>query len=101
MLPTDEIYHFYAGDPVTMLQLHPNGEGELLTIGNDLTRDEIPQVVAPKHCWQGAKLKKGGAFALLGTTMAPGFDFEDFVEPDVDILCSTYPEYTKQIKKFT
>jgi len=100
-LPTDEIYHFYAGDPVIMLQLHPDGNGEMLTIGNNLSDCELPQVVAPKYCWQGAELKKGGTFAFLGTTMAPGFDFDDFTEPDVDALVEKYPDFARQIPKFT
>lgn len=46
-LPTDEIYHFYAGDPINMLQLHPDDNDDALTIGNNLSDGEIPQVVAP------------------------------------------------------
>lgn len=77
-LPTDEIFHFYLGDPVTMLQLFPDGSARTVTLGNDILAGHCPQCVVPRGVWQGALLEKGGRFALLGTTMAPGFDVTDF-----------------------
>jgi predicted cupin superfamily sugar epimerase len=71
-LPTDEIFHFYLGDPVTQLQLHPDGSSDVITIGADITAGHRPQVVVPGFTWQGALLRPGGRFALMGTTMAPG-----------------------------
>src|SRR5262245_56497842 len=73
-LPTDEIYHFYLGDPVRLLQLFPEGGGQEVVLGTDLLAGQRPQVVVPRKVWQGSFLEPGGRFALLGTTMAPGFD---------------------------
>ena len=35
-LRSDEVFHHYAGAPVEMLQLHPDGRGETIVIGPDL-----------------------------------------------------------------
>jgi predicted cupin superfamily sugar epimerase len=89
-LPTDEIYHFYLGDPVTMLQLHPDGSHRVITLGNDVLNGQKVQYLVPKFVWQGSFLVEGGRFALLGTTMAPAFDFSDFVLGDRSSLMSQY-----------
>ncbi len=77
-LGSDEIFHFYLGDPVEMLQLDPAGGGHVLTLGTDLAAGMRPQVVVPRGVWQGSRLKPGGSFALLGTTVSPGFDLRDY-----------------------
>jgi predicted cupin superfamily sugar epimerase len=98
-LPTDEIFHFYMGDPVEMLQLFDDGTGKIITIGNDLQKGQIPQVVVPKFTWQGTKLVDGGAFALFGATTAPGFEFEDFIAPNAEELIKQYPQFEKKIRE--
>jgi len=98
-LPTDEIFHFYLGDPVEMLQLKDDGTGKLITIGNDLERGYFLQVVVPKFTWQGTSLIEGGEFALLGATNAPGFEFEDFLIPDVEELIKQHPAFEKKIRQ--
>ena len=90
-LPGDEVFHFYAGDPVEMLQLHPDGHSEILALGSDL-RAARPQVVVPGGSWQGSRLRAGGAWALLGTTMAPGFDFADYETGRRGELIERYPD---------
>ena len=76
-LASDEVFHFYLGDPVEMLQLWPDGSHRVVTIGTAFETGERPQVVVPCDVWQGARLRPGGRFALLGTTVAPGFDYAD------------------------
>lgn len=77
-LPGDEIFHFYLGDPVEMLQLMPDGSSRVVVIGSDLANGREPQVIVPGGVWQGCRLQDGGRFALMGTTMSPGFDVRDF-----------------------
>jgi len=77
-LQSDEVFHFYLGDPVEMLQLWPDGTGRIILLGTDLAGGMQPQAVVPRGVWQGARLRPGGAFALLGTTMAPGFEYADY-----------------------
>jgi uncharacterized protein len=73
-LGADEVFHFYLGDPVEMLQLGPGAESRVLRLGTALVAGERPQAVAPAGVWQGTRLVPGGRWALLGTTMAPAFE---------------------------
>ncbi len=72
-LDADEVFHFYLGDPVEMLQLDPGGGSRVVRLGTDLASGERPQVVVPAGVWQGTRLASGGRWALLGTTMAPAY----------------------------
>jgi predicted cupin superfamily sugar epimerase len=98
-LPTDEIYHFYLGDPVRMLLLSENGKGETITLGSDIEAGQHVQFVVPRGIWQGSYLIEGGRFALMGTTMFPGFDFTDYEPGDPGILSKAYPHCTDLINR--
>src|SRR5207249_3960045 len=74
-LKSDEIFHFYAGSPVKMLQLHEDGRGEEIILGSDVLAGQQPQVLVRRGVWQGSYLLPGGEFALLGCTVAPGFEY--------------------------
>jgi predicted cupin superfamily sugar epimerase len=100
-LPTDEVFHFYLGGPVEMLQLLPDGSGRLLILGTDLAAGQRPQVVVPRGVWQGSRLLPGAPFALLGTTMAPGFDFSDYEPGSRAALTRDYPAFTDLIRCLT
>ncbi len=95
-LPTDEIFHFYLGDPVEMLLLDDVG-GRIITLGPDLLAGQTVQTVVPRGVWQGSILCAGGRFALLGTTMAPGFDFADYEAGDPAVLAAQYPAFADRI----
>jgi len=97
-LPKDELFHFYDGDPVEMLQLFPDGTGRALLLGRDVLGGERPQVRVPAGVWQGARLLPGGRFALLGTTMAPGFSPGDFEAGEADRLTPAYPAFAPLIE---
>jgi uncharacterized protein len=100
-LQSDEIFHFYFGDPLEMLQLFPDGTGKIMSIGTDLQQGMLPQVVVEKEVWQGLRLCEGGVFALLGTTVAPGFDFRDFETGDRLSLQKAYPAFSEMIRALT
>jgi predicted cupin superfamily sugar epimerase len=100
-LPSDEIWHFYLGDPVELLQLHPDGYSERIILGQDLLGGQKVQHVVPRDVWQGSHLLPGGQFALLGTTMAPGYTGEDYVGGDPDELIAAYPDRAALIEQLT
>ena len=100
-LKSDEIFHFYLGDPVEMLQLFPDGRGEVVHLGFDITNGFFPQVVVPCHVWQGCRIMSGGQFALLGTTMSPGFDFSEYESGNRDDLIRQYPDHRERITCLT
>lgn len=99
-LPSDEVFHFYLGDPVSMLQLRPDGTGKVITLGTDILAGQSPQAIVPAGVWQGSWLESG-SFALLGTTMAPGFDFADYEAGNRATLTGAYPEFAKLIADLT
>lgn len=100
-VPGSEIFHFYAGDPVVMLQLHPDGSHKTLTIGNDLAAGQQPQVIVRGHVWMGCKLQPGAKWALLGTTMSPGFAQSDYEGGKRSELIAQYPEAADLIREYT
>ncbi len=98
-LPGDEIWHFYLGDPIEQLQLSPDGSGKIIEIGNNLITGQVPQIIVPGDVWQGSKLKAGGKFALVGTTMSPGYEFEDYEAGNRDELILQYPGFSSLISQ--
>lgn len=102
-LPGDEVFHFYAGDAVDLLRLDPDGSSRIERLGNDLGAGERPQVVVPGGVWQGSALAEGGThgFALLGTTMAPGFDFADYERGGFEELAAGWPERREHLLRLT
>ncbi len=100
-LPTDEIYHFYLGDPVEMLLLHPEGQSERVILGQDLLAGQHVQYVVPAGVWMGSRVTEGGRFALMGTTMAPGYDDQDYEGGDKGELESRYPDRATLIRELT
>lgn len=100
-LPSDEIFHFYLGDPVELFEIHPDGSGRLHMLGTDLTAGMRPQHVVPMNTWQGSRLCAGGRYALLGTTVSPGFEFADFETGHRAALIAQYPQFAQQIAELT
>ena len=98
---SDEIYHFYLGDPVTMLQLYPDGTSEVIILGRQIFSGQQVQVTVPKNSWQGSFVSEGGEFALLGATVAPGFEFTDFELGQRGELLKQYPNKRDLIVKLT
>jgi len=100
-LESDEVYHFYLGDPVFLLLLYPDGSGEIKTLGGGLIEGHVPQFTVPRGTWQGLMPVDGGQYALLGTTVAPGFDFDDFEWGTRSELTAQYPTFSALIERLT
>jgi predicted cupin superfamily sugar epimerase len=100
-LASDEVFHFYLGGPVRMLHLYPDGQGREVLLGPDLARGQRPQVVVPRGVWQGSLLEPGGDFALLGCTVAPGFDYADYETGERADLLARYPAFADLIRRLT
>ena len=96
-LRADEIYHFYLGDPVELHLLVPDGAARAVRLGRDLTAGERPQAVAPAGAWQGSRLAAGGRWALLGTTVSPGFDYADYERGERLTLAARWPAWADAI----
>jgi uncharacterized protein len=87
----DEVYHFYRGDPVELLCLGPKGAVHRVVLGPDILAGHRPQYRVPAGVWQGSRVIPGGRYALMGTTMSPGFDLRDFELGDRETLRAQYP----------
>jgi predicted cupin superfamily sugar epimerase len=78
VLESDEVFHFYLGDPVEMLQLYADGGSAVFVLGQDLAAGQHVQLVVPAGVWQGTRLVERGKVALLGCTVSPGFNYADY-----------------------
>jgi uncharacterized protein len=98
-IKSDEMWHFYAGDPLIVHVIHPNGTYESLTIGNDLTKKQRPQGLVPAGAWFASETL--GDYALVGCTVSPGFDFQDFELAKRDELSQLFPAHREIIERLT
>ncbi|GGU64303.1 cupin [Streptomyces albospinus] len=126
-LPTDEIWHFYRGDPLTLLLLSEAGRTATVTataeagsgsgdsgnggngtggggavartvvLGSDVLGGQHVQFTVPAGTWMAAEVAEGGAWTLFGCTMAPGFTFEDYEHGDAGQLTARFPQETARI----
>jgi len=100
-LVNDELYHFYMGDPVELNEFSPEGDLRTTKLGQDLDSGQLLQYPVKAGNWQGSKLVAGGAWALLGTTMSPGFSWEGFTLAKRKDLVAIYPEHEILITELT
>ncbi|MGA8087387.1 MAG: cupin domain-containing protein [Terracidiphilus sp.] len=101
VLDSDEMFHFYLGDPVEMLQLYPDGRSALFTLGSDMEAGQHVQVLVPAGVWQGMRLIGNGKWALLGCTVVPGFNYADYHNASYAELAEKWPSEKERIKALT
>jgi predicted cupin superfamily sugar epimerase len=100
-LKADEIFHLYAGGPLAIHILAEGSGYRTVTLGADLEAGQVFQAVIPAGCWFGASLVEPGTFALVGCTVAPGFDFADFEMGDRNALLDVFAEHEEIIRRLT
>jgi predicted cupin superfamily sugar epimerase len=100
-LESDEIFHHYLGGPVEMLQLYEDGSSKVTVIGKDIAAGEVPQHVVPRGVWRGSRMLREGEWALLGCTVSPGFEFEDYTDASYEQLVATWPGEAERIRRLT
>ena len=100
-LASDEMWHFYAGGPLSVYVIDESGQHCELKLGPNPERCEAFQAVVPAGCWFASCLSQPDTFALVGCTVAPGFDFSDFVMADRSSLMAAYPQYSSLIRRLT
>jgi len=97
---SDEVWHHYQGAPVTLLLLYPDGTSLRRVLGNDIAAGQLPQLTVEHGVWQGAFIAEG-EYALMGNTVAPGFEYADFEHGRRAELCSAWPLESELIIKLT
>ena len=95
-IKSDEAWHFHAGSPLEIFTIDPAGALRVLRLG-----DGAFQAVVPAGCWFGARVAAPGSYALVGCTVAPGFDFADFEMGRRADLLRHYPQHRELILQLT
>lgn len=98
---SDELWHFYAGDPLEVLVLNSDGQLEIVRLGPDPEKDQNFQAVVRAGNWFASRVASGGSFALAGCTVSPGFHFDDFEMASGDELARLYPQHSLLIEQLT
>jgi predicted cupin superfamily sugar epimerase len=99
-IDSDEMWHFYAGDPVAIHMLDEHGEWTVQRLGNMLHEPSaVFQFVVPAGCWFAAEREGTQGYALVGCTVAPGFEFRTFELADAQALLRRYPQHASVIRR--
>ncbi len=100
-LASDEVFHYYRGSPLTVHVIDPVGDCRALRIGPDPGRGEVLQGVVAAGSWFGATVDEAESFSLVGCTVSPGFDFDDFEQARRDELTRCFPHLGDLIRRLT
>lgn len=101
-IQADEMWHFYAGEALEVFVIdEKTGELTVIRLGNDPENGETFQAVVPAGAWFGSRPAASSSYALVGCTVAPGFDFADFEMAACDALTQQYPQHAALIAGLT
>jgi predicted cupin superfamily sugar epimerase len=100
-LRSDEMWHFYAGSPLTVHVIDRGGEYSSILLGRDSDAGQAFQAVVFAGCWFASHVADWKSWALVGCTVAPGFEFADFEMAKREELVADYPQHREVIQKLT
>jgi len=100
-LKYDEVWHFYGGDLLRLILLHPDGSSRDVIMGSDPINGQFVQFVIPAGVWQAGHMMEGGKYSLFGCTVAPGFTNDIFEGGTREGLLAMYPDRADDINKFS
>jgi predicted cupin superfamily sugar epimerase len=99
-LKSDEIWHFFEGDSISIHFLNPDGTYSLHHMGINLAKGECYQLLIPHGTWFAAQPVNVTGYTLIGCTVIPAFDYEDFEIGDFNDLSTLYPQHTVLVRRF-
>ena len=100
-LKYEEVWHFYAGDPIRLVLLYPDKTSKEIILGNDFSKGHLVQFTVPANVWQAGEIVEGGQWGLFGCTMSPGFTGEIFEGGHYSDLIQNFPDREVDIKKLS
>ena len=100
-LRSDEMWHFYVGAPLSVHVIEPSGKYSWITLGNDPEAGQVLQAVVRAGWWFASHVANWKSFAVVGCTVAPGFDFQDFELGRREKLVAKYPQHREVIERLT
>lgn len=98
-IKSDELWHFYDGGGLHIYVIHPDGNAEVLKLGSDVQNGYSFQLLVKAGCWFASKPVDENSFSLVGCTVAPGFDFDDFEMAKKEDLLNEYPQHREWIEQ--
>jgi len=100
-LASDEMWHFYYGDPLTVYMISPEGKRQELLLGPEMENGQQFQGMVPAGYWFGSKVSDPEGYALVGCTVSPGFEFDDFKLAKREALIAQFPKHQDLITMLT
>ncbi len=100
-IKSDELWHFYAGSPMTLHVLRPHGRYRKVLLGPDVEAGQTFQAAVQAGSWFGGTVEDQASFTLVGCTVAPGFDFEDFELAVRSEMLVQFPQHAEIIRRLT
>jgi uncharacterized protein len=100
-IQSDEMWHFYKGQTLTIYEIENNGNLITHKLGSDIENGETFQCVIKAGNWFGSRCEIVNGFSLVGCTVSPGFDFADFELANKNLLCQEFPSLESLINEMT
>jgi predicted cupin superfamily sugar epimerase len=100
-LKSDELWHFYDGEPLDVISIDPSGKRVDHLLGRSRSQGQKLQACVPAGWWFGARVATGSAWSLVGCTVAPGFEFTDFELANRTDLVARLPQHADIIGELT
>lgn len=100
-IKSDEMWHFYLGGPMTIVEFYDDGRFVKTILGQNINKGEMVQHTLPAGCWFGGFPNEGTDFSFVGCTVAPGFDFADFEFASKKYLLEKFPKQQELINRLT
>ena len=101
IMKSDELWHFYAGSSLTLYIIEQNGKLNEVRLGHNIDKGDTFQAAIKSGCWFAAALEDQNSYSLVGCTVSPGFDYQDWKLGDIKKLTSLYPQHKSVIEKYT
>ncbi len=101
VLKSDELWHFYAGSSLTLYIIEPNGRLNEVILGENIDKGHTFQTAVKSGCYFAASVDEYNSYSLVGCTVSPGFDYQDWKIGDMKTLTKLYPQHKSIIEKYT
>ena len=101
VMKSDELWHFYAGSSLTLYIIEPNGRLNEVTLGENIDKGHTFQTAVKSGCYFAASVDEYNSYSLVGCTVSPGFDYQDWKIGDMKTLTKLYPQHKSIIEKYT
>jgi uncharacterized protein len=100
-IKSDETWHFYYGDALEVIEIDTEGNLKITKIGSNIIEGESFQYTVKANTWFGSRVSNNGNYSLVGCTVYPGFDFNDFELANREDLIKLFPQHQNIITELT